>query len=331
MLMVIQIVSGWLLTLFYCNNSDLRFFSIWEAHLDWEHASYLHWIHMNFASFIFLVVYLHLLKGLFYQSWKMNKLVWVRGVVILILIMATAFLGYVLPWAQMSLWAATVITNLLRVISSSLVIWVWGGYRVNRVTLSLFFTLHYLLPIILLVMILVHLLLLHGSGSLTSVTAAIKVPFTPLYLFKDMLNLIIIIGFFCWVMTQTYFSRDVENFALANPMRSPIHIQPEWYFLQYYAILRRIPNKVLGIIFFALSLFFFIFLVFGNFLTNEYWNPIWATWVRFFCRVNLLLMLLGARPVEDPYLLMGQVLTFIYFLWFIVSIVSASDELWDVV
>ena len=137
-IMMIQIMRGWFLTLFYVNYRELSFASLWEAHLDFVHASFFHWIHMNFASFIFLIIYLHMLKGLYYQSWKRNKLVWIRGVLILIVVMAAAFLGYVLPWAQISLWAATVITYLLRVISPALVVCVWGGYSVNTVTLSFF-------------------------------------------------------------------------------------------------------------------------------------------------------------------------------------------------
>jgi len=328
-MIVVQILRGWFLTLFYWNSREISFISIWEAHLDFNHASFLHWIHINFASFIFLIIYLHLLKGLFYQSWKINKLVWIRGVVILILVIATAFLGYVLPWAQISLWAATVITNLLSVISRNLVIWVWGGYSVNSVTLSLFFTLHYLLPIILIVLILIHLLLLHGSGRISSVTSSIKMSFSPLYLFKDALNLVFLSIFFCWVMTRTYYRSDVENFALANPIRRPIHIQPEWYFLQYYAILRRIPNKVLGIIFFVLRLIFFIFLTFNSFKRVEFYLPFWNNLIRVFLIVNILLILLGASPVEPPYLIMGQILTSIYFFWFFLLFIFARGVLYE--
>lgn len=317
------------MTFFYINNRELSFRSLWQAHLDFEHAPFLHWIHINFASFIFLIIYLHLLKGLFYQSWKFNKLVWLRGILILILVIATAFLGYVLPWAQISLWAATVITNLLRVISVNLVIWVWGGYRVNRVTLSLFFTLHYLLPIILIILILGHLVLLHNSGRLTNSASLIKIPFTPLYLFKDLLNLIMLLIFFNWTIINTYLTRDIENFALANPIRRPIHIQPEWYFLQYYAILRSIPNKVLGILFFTLRLFFFIFLTTNNFISNDTYLPSWGRWIRVFVGTNLLLILLGASPVEPPYLIIGQILTTIYFIWFIITHALSRGAIWD--
>jgi ubiquinol-cytochrome c reductase cytochrome b subunit len=215
------------------------------------------------------------------------------------------------------------------VISVNLVIWVWGGYRVNRVTLSLFFTLHYLLPIILIILILGHLVLLHNSGRLTNSASLIKIPFTPLYLFKDLLNLIMLLIFFNWTIINTYLTRDIENFALANPIRRPIHIQPEWYFLQYYAILRSIPNKVLGILFFTLRLFFFIFLTTNNFISNDTYLPSWGRWIRVFVGTNLLLILLGASPVEPPYLIIGQILTTIYFIWFIITHALSRGAIWD--
>lgn len=307
-------MTGWLLTFYYINSTELRFTRVWLLHLERWNGSLIHWVHINTASFIFFVVYLHFLKGLHFQRWKTNKSVWLRGFIILVMLIAAAFLGYVLPFGQIRLWGATVITNLLRVLRVKLVIWIWGGYSVNSLTLNLFFTLHYLLPLLILVMIMAHLWLLHYNGR---THLSIKYQFWPVYVWKDGLNLLIMGIIIWWTLLFTYLTADVENFMFANPSVSPLHIKPEWYFLTYYAILRSIPNKPLGVFIFAIRLFVFCGLLLRNSLEINYYLPLWRRWISLFVRINLVLLMVGGSPVETPYLELGQVFTLGYFLWFI--------------
>jgi len=312
--MLIQLLSGWFLTFYYVNSIEIRFNSVWLLHIESWNGRVLHWVHINIASFIFMFGYLHVLKGIYIQRWKTNKIVWLTGFFILVFLMGAAFLGYVLPFGQISLWGATVITNLLRVIRINLVIWIWGGYSVNSLTLNLFFTLHYLLPFVIIVLLVGHLWCLHYNGS---THVRVKTQFWPFYVWKDMLNVIIIIGLLWWVIVFTYLTADAENFILANPAIRPLHIKPEWYFLTYYAILRRIPNKPLGVIIFALRLFILAFIVLNTELSLRFYYPVWGLWVRLFVILNVVLILVGGAPVETPFLETGQVFTVIYFMWFL--------------
>jgi quinol-cytochrome oxidoreductase complex cytochrome b subunit len=317
-LIVVQLLTGWLLTFYYVNRIELRFTRVWLLHIESWNGRLLHWIHINGASFIFFIVYLHALKGIHFQSWKTNKAVWLTGFIILVFLMGAAFLGYVLPFGQISLWGATVITNLLRVISVKLVIWIWGGYRVNSLTLNLFFTLHYLLPIVIMMIMFSHLWCLHYNGR---THMRVKRQFWPLYVWKDGLNVVLIVWLLWWTLIYTYMTADVENFIFANPAISPLHIKPEWYFLTYYAILRRIPNKLLGVIIFALRLFILALLVFNNSLFLNFYSPCWGGWTRLFVILNIILIMIGGAPVETPYLEVGQLFTVWYFLWFVFLLV----------
>nr|YP_913160.1 cytochrome b [Romanomermis culicivorax]ABL11587.1 cytochrome b [Romanomermis culicivorax] len=320
MLMFIQILSGFLLTLFY-DNSETSFKSLWLIHIEVFFGSMLHYVHLNFSSFIFLFIYLHLIKGFVYNSYLNLKLVWMLGWLILILLMMISFLGYVLPWGQMSLWGATVITNLLSTLpwGQQLVQWIWGGYFVSIITLKLFFSIHFMAPVFLLVMIFFHMIVLHYSGSsnpLGFFNNLIKLEFSLNYLMKDFLNFLMILILFIFSLVYSFKLSDPENFILANSMISPIHIQPEWYFLQYYAILRAIPSKLGGVILFFLSLLSIFLMVYMNCLVLNF-NKMVKSMNFNFILINIILMWLGGKPVESPYLEISQILSLIYFLWFL--------------
>jgi len=240
------------------------------------------------------------------------------------IIIIVSFLGYVLPWGQMSLWGATVIINLLTVfpIGDYLVKWIWGGFFVSNFTLKLIFTLHFILPILLLLVITVHIMLLHFNGSSNSLGSyinLIKIEFLPVFLWKDLLNLSIVLIMLILTLINPYLIRDRENFNLANPIVSPAHIQPEWYFLQYYAILRAIPRKLGGVLFFVLSLAMLTLLFLLKYkvrLTFKVWYIIFLI----FIRINLVLIWLGGSPVEFPFLYISQIFSILYFSWFFLLI-----------
>nr|YP_918965.1 cytochrome b [Romanomermis nielseni]ABL73784.1 cytochrome b [Romanomermis nielseni] len=323
MLMLIQIFSGFLLTLFY-DNSATSFTSIWLIHMEVFFGAILHYTHLNFSSFIFLFIYLHLVKAFFLNSYLNLKMVWVTGWLILMLIMMVAFLGYVLPWGQMSLWGATVITNLLSTLpwGLELVQWIWGGYFVSIITLKLFFSIHFILPFVLLILIMSHMIMLHYSGSsnpLGSFSNMIKSEFSLVYLFKDLLNLWMILVLIIFSLINSFKLSDPENFILANSLVSPIHIQPEWYFLQYYAILRAIPSKLGGVLLFLMSLvMIFMMIYFNSYYTNL--DKMTMLMNVSFILINILLMWLGGQLVEAPYLNLSQIISMFYFTWFLVKL-----------
>jgi ubiquinol-cytochrome c reductase cytochrome b subunit len=321
---VIQIVSGWLITLIYTNHRDISFDRIWLLHLERWNGSLIHLIHINFSSFIFIIMYLHVVKGLYVQRWKFNKTVWLSGFVLFIIIMGISFVGYVLPFGQISLWGATVITNLISVISTKLVIFVWGGYSVTSLTLKVFFTLHFILPHVLLLILVGHLILLHTKGSSHFRT---KESFWPIFVIKDLLNIVAIIIIMWWCIKIRYYFADAENFLKANPMLSPLHIKPEWYFLQYYAVLRSIPNKTVGVILFALRLVRLAMLRFRERMQNSVWSPWWSLRVSVFVVINILLVLCGNSPVQEPYFTASQILTLLYFMWVLFCV--RGTNLWE--
>lgn len=259
-------------------------------------------------------MYLHLAKAIYVERFKANKWVYVRGFVVLVLIMLTSFLGYVLPFGQMSLWGATVITNLLSVVHLKLVIFVWAGYSVNELRLKFFYTFHFLIPFVILVVLIIHLWLLHYNGS---VHWGAKGQFYPFYWYKDILSLGILGYLFWWSLNLTYVTGDVENFLPANPMVSPLHIKPEWYFLLYYAILRSIPNKMVGVLMFVMRLLVILFLALNQSSHLNCLYPVWSFSLSLLVTFSILLTLIGGSPVEYPYFQLGQVLTVLYFLWFV--------------
>jgi ubiquinol-cytochrome c reductase cytochrome b subunit len=263
-------------------------------------------------------MFMHIFRGIFFSSFFL-KGPWLSGWVILVVTIIVAFLGYVLPWGQMSFWGATVIINLLRVlpIGNILVIWLWGGFYVSYITCSFFYSLHFLLPFAILVLVISHLFFLHFSGRRAPrglrASHSLKVKFHLLFLYKDIVNLIFFWGFWLFFIKFPDWAADPVNFLVSDLTSSPLHIQPEWYFLNLYAVLRSIPNKVGGLIGFAMALVALVFLrgVVNNQKLSHLKLTPWLFWS--FVSVNFLLLWLGSQPVEAPYVSLGQVLTFVYF------------------
>nr|QIV24820.1 cytochrome b [Teispes insularis] len=327
MCLLVQLITGIFLAMHYCPHVDLAFNSVAHICRDVNYGWLLRTIHANGASFFFICLYSHIGRGIYYSSYVLKE-TWLIGVTIFFVVMATAFLGYVLPWGQMSFWGATVITNLLSAIpylGTTIVQWVWGGFAVDNATLTRFFTFHFLFPFIVTALIIIHLLFLHQTGSLNPLgtnSNIDKVPFHPFFSFKDILGFIIM-GFMLTSLTlhSPYLLGDPDNFTPANPLVTPVHIQPEWYFLFAYAILRSIPNKLGGVIALVMSIAILYVLPFMSnkaYLSNQFY-PINKSLFWSLLTVVILLTWIGARPVEDPYIFMGQILTVIYFSYFIIN------------
>nr|WBK17701.1 cytochrome b [Polionemobius taprobanensis] len=333
--LMIQILTGLFLAMHYCPNIEMAFNSIIHICRDVNYGWLLRTIHANGASFFFIATYIHVGRGIYYNSFNLT-FTWLIGVLILFLLMATAFMGYVLPWGQMSFWGATVITNLLSAIpylGSDLVQWIWGGFAVDNATLSRFFTFHFILPFIILAMVMIHLLFLHQTGSSNPLglnSNMDKIPFHPFFSLKDLFGFIMILfPLFFLTLTFPYLLGDPDNFIPANPLVTPIHIQPEWYFLFAYAILRSIPNKLGGVIALLLSiaiLFTLPFLTSNKFQGNSFY-PLNQILFWSFLIIVILLTWIGARPVETPYILTGQILTILYFMFYIMN--PLLHYLWD--
>nr|YP_010460777.1 cytochrome b [Tenodera angustipennis]UUF67526.1 cytochrome b [Tenodera angustipennis] len=322
----IQIMTGLFLAMHYSAHIDLAFSSVAHICRDVNYGWLLRTLHANGASMFFICIYLHIGRGMYYGSYKFYY-TWMVGVVILFLVMATAFMGYVLPWGQMSFWGATVITNLLSAIpylGVELVQWVWGGFAVDNATLNRFFTFHFVLPFIVAAAVMVHLLFLHQTGSNNPLglnSNIDKIPFHPYFTFKDVLGFIILFMLLSILsLKEPYILGDPDNFTPANPLVTPVHIQPEWYFLFAYAILRSIPNKLGGVIALVMSIaiLFFMPLMSTNSRGLQYY-PINQFLFWSMVTIVILLTWIGARPVEDPYILTGQILTVLYFLYYIMN------------
>nr|ARO34942.1 cytochrome b [Pachycephus cruentatus] len=323
--LLIQIMSGLFLSMHYCPNISLAFSSVIHICRDVNFGWLMRLIHMNGASFFFICLYLHMGRGLYYMSYKL-KHVWMVGIMILFITMATAFLGYVLPWGQMSFWGATVITNLISAIpylGESIVLWIWGGFSVDNATLNRFYSLHFILPFIIMMMVIIHLTFLHLTGSnnpLGTNSNLCKIPFHPFFTIKDIMGfLIMMFILLMMIMMNPYLLGDPENFSPANPLVTPIHIQPEWYFLFAYAILRSIPNKLGGVIALVMSIAIFFFMPFmnKNKMFSSKFYPL--NQILFWLMINVFILLtwLGAQPVEVPFIMTSQIMTIIYFSYFI--------------
>nr|WMV00523.1 cytochrome b [Kikihia sp. 'acoustica'] len=333
--LTIQILTGLFLSMHYNANIMNAFESLSHICRDVNYGWILRVIHANGASLFFMCVYLHVGRGLYYGSFKYIE-TWSIGVIMLLMLMATAFLGYVLPWGQMSFWGATVITNLLSAIpylGGMLVNWIWGGFAVDNATLTRFYSFHFILPFIVLSLTIIHLLYLHTTGSNNPLginSNNDKVPFHPYFSIKDIMSLfILMIIFFMLVMLEPYMLGDPDNFIPANPLVTPKHIQPEWYFLFAYAILRSIPNKLGGVIALFMSIFILMFVPLlnnSNFMgLNNY--PINQIMFWYMVIILILLTWIGARPVELPYINLGMLLTLMYFSYFIIDPMIKS--FWD--
>nr|AXS65278.1 cytochrome b [Cerambycidae sp. 6 KM-2017] len=325
--LIIQIVTGLFLAMHYCPNIEMAFNSVAHICRDINYGWLIRTLHANGASFFFICLYIHIGRGMFYSSYNLKE-TWLIGVTIFFIVMGTAFLGYVLPWGQMSFWGATVITNLLSAIpylGTSIVQWVWGGFAVDNATLTRFFALHFLLPFIIAALVLIHLLFLHqtGSNNPLGINSNIdKMPFHPYFSYKDIVGfLIMIMALVILSLYNPYLLGDPDNFTPANPLVTPVHIQPEWYFLFAYAILRSIPNKLGGVIALVMSIAILYVLPFTNKkkISNVKFYPLnkFLFWI--LVTIILLLTWIGARPVEDPYILIGQILTVLYFFYYLIN------------
>nr|YP_009114072.1 apocytochrome b [Hildenbrandia rubra]AHB62135.1 apocytochrome b [Hildenbrandia rubra] len=330
--LLIQVFSGIFLAMHYSPNIDLAFASVEHIMRDVNFGWLLRYVHSNGASVFFMVVYAHILRGLYYGSYVSPRhLVWVFGVVIFLLMIITAFVGYVLPWGQMSLWGATVITNLLTVIpfaGNLIVEWIWGGFSVDNPTLNRFFSFHYLLPFILIGLSVVHIAVLHqdGSGNPLGVDSKTdKIPLYPYFVVKDLLSLVLFIAFFSIFL---YFSPNFlghpDNYVEANAMVTPIHIVPEWYFLPFYAILRSIPNKLWGVVMMLSSILVLLCLplIHSTEIRSSRFRPIYKVIYWLIVSCCLVLGWVGEMPVESPYIAIGQVASIYYFLHFLVILPS---------
>nr|WGL40160.1 cytochrome b [Stibochiona nicea]WGN99240.1 cytochrome b [Stibochiona nicea] len=330
-----QIITGLFLTMYYTANIELAFYSVNYICRNVNYGWLIRIMHTNGASFFFICIYFHIGRGMYYESFNL-KYTWMIGVIILFLLMATAFMGYVLPWGQMSFWGATVITNLLSAIpylGITLVNWIWGGFAVDNATLTRFYTFHFLFPFIIMMLTMIHLLFLHqtGSNNPLGVNSNLdKIPFHPFFTFKDLIGFIILIFILTLLsLTNPYLLGDPDNFIPANPLVTPIHIQPEWYFLFAYAILRSIPNKLGGVIALVLSILILIILpfTFNKKIQGIKFYPI--NQILFWCLISIIILLtwIGAKPVESPYIITGQLLTFFYFSYFIIN--PFINKIWD--
>nr|AZL93527.1 cytochrome b [Xyela sp. ZJUH_2016036] len=333
--LMIQIATGLFLAMHYTANIDLAFSSVIHICRDVNYGWFLRTLHANGASFFFICIYLHIGRGMYYGSYH-YKNTWMVGVIILFLVMGTAFMGYVLPWGQMSFWGATVITNLLSAIpylGTDLVQWLWGGFSVDNATLTRFFTFHFLLPFIVAAATMIHLLFLHQTGSNNPLginSNLDKIPFHPYFSMKDLFGFMIMMMFLILLtLISPNLLGDPDNFTPANPLVTPAHIQPEWYFLFAYAILRSIPSKLGGVIALILSIAILMILPFyhmSNFRGLQFY-PINQLLFWFMITIIILLTWIGARPVEDPYIIIGQILTMLYFFYYIIN--PILTKIWD--
>nr|YP_010283906.1 cytochrome b [Thosea sinensis]ULA45474.1 cytochrome b [Thosea sinensis] len=333
--LIIQVLTGLFLTMYYSANIELAFQSVNYIYRNVNYGWLIRNLHANGASFFFICIYLHIGRGMYYESFNL-KYTWMVGVLILFLLMATAFMGYVLPWGQMSFWGATVITNLLSAIpylGNTLVNWIWGGFAVDNATLTRFYTFHFLFPFILMMLSMIHLLFLHQTGSNNPLGLnknLNKIPFHPYFTFKDLIGFIILLFFLTLLtLTNPYLLGDPDNFIPANPLVTPIHIQPEWYFLFAYAILRSIPNKLGGVIALVMSILILIILpfTFNKKMQGIQFYPINQILFWFMVTTVILLTWIGARPVEEPFIMIGQLLTILYFSYFILN--PLINKIWD--
>src|SRR6516165_8016355 len=329
-MLVVMIVTGIVLAMQYTPHADLAFDSVERIMRDVDYGWMLRYAHMNGASMFFAIVYIHLFRGLYYGSYKQpRELLWILGVIILILMIMTAFMGYVLPWGQMSYWAATVITNLfsaIPLIGQSILTFLWGGFTVGNPTLNRFYALHYLLPFVILAVVLLHLIALHRFGSNNPLGIDKRgpqdtLPFHPYFTIKDLFGLavfLLIYSFF--VFYAPNFLGSSDNYIPANPMQTPNHIVPEWYLLPYYAILRSVPNKLLGVIL-AFGSIFLMFLVpwlDTSPVRSARFRPVYK-WVFWLLVIDVIALgWVGANPPEGLVVTVGQIATLYYFVHFLV-------------
>jgi len=329
-MLVVQIVTGIVLVMHFVPHVDFAFDSIEEIRRDVNYGNIIQKMHQVGASMFFFAVYIHILRGLYYGSYKTpREVLWMIGVLILLVMMATAFLGYVLPWGQMSFWAAKVITNLFSAIpffGDAIVTWLWGGYSVDNPTLNRFFSLHYLLPFVLAGLVFLHIWALHVPGNNNPVGVEVRpgqdtVPFHPYYTMKDLYAIVVFLILFAAFMffAPDYLGHPI-NYAKANPLVTPTHIVPEWYFLPFYAILRSIPDKLLGVI----AMFGSILILFAlpwldtSPVRSANYRPVYRQFFWLLVIDCIILGIVGSNPPEGSWLIIGRIATAYYFLHFLV-------------
>nr|YP_010925932.1 cytochrome b [Lamproglena chinensis]WKF18929.1 cytochrome b [Lamproglena chinensis] len=326
LMLAVQLLTGLFLSMHYNSDMTMAFDSVNHIMQDINYGWILRATHANGASMFFVMIYAHTFRGIYYGAYK-NTESWMSGVSLLLLLMAISFLGYVLPWGQMSFWGATVITNFFSAvpyIGGDLVQWMWGGFAVSRPTLSRFFSLHFCLPFLMLMIVLIHLMMLHTHGSSNPLglnSNKDKIVFHPYYSSKDLLGfLLALTGLMCLVFYFTWSLGDVENFIKANPLVTPLHIQPEWYFLFAYAILRAVPNKLGGVLALVLSIAILYTLPLASFKPPTF-SVKGALLFWSFLNIVVLLTWIGACPVEYPFTSVGQGLSISYFMFFMILLI----------
>nr|YP_009494843.1 cytochrome b [Bathyraja richardsoni]AWO66662.1 cytochrome b [Bathyraja richardsoni] len=324
--LVIQILTGLFLAMHYTADISSAFSSVVHICRDVNYGWLIRNIHANGASIFFICIYVHIARGLYYGSY-LNKETWNIGVILLVLLMATAFVGYVLPWGQMSFWGATVITNLLSAfpyIGGILVEWIWGGFSVDNATLTRFFAFHFLFPFLITALMFLHILFLHetGSNNPTGLNSSMdKISFHPYYSYKDLLGFFILILFLTLLtLFLPNLLGDAENFIPANPLITPPHIKPEWYFLFAYAILRSIPNKLGGVLalLFSILILMLVPLLHTSKQRSSTFRPITQILFWTLVAVTIILTWIGGQPVEQPFIIIGQIASIMYFLLFLI-------------
>ena len=325
-----QIVTGIVLAMHYVADGSLAFNSVEHIMRDVNYGWLLRYLHSNGASMFFIALYVHMFRGLYYGSYKApREVLWILGVIIFLLMIMTAFMGYVLPWGQMSFWAATVITNLFTAIpfvGNSIAMWLWGGFAVDSPTLTRFFSLHYLLPFVIVGVVVLHVWAVHVVGQNNPLGIDVKksedtVPFTPYATMMDLFGTVIFLILFAWIafFIPNYLGSP-DNYVQANPLQTPAHIEPDWYLLPFYAILRSIPNKLLGVIalFSSIAILAFLPWLDTSRVRSAVFRPLYRQFFWIFVVVVVALGYLGSQPPEGIYVTIAQILSFYYFAHFLI-------------
>lgn len=335
--LIIQTVTGLFLAIHYTPRTDTAFLSVIHIIREVNYGWLIRNAHANGGSIFFIFIYLHIGRGIYYQSYTLTE-TWNTGVLLFIITMATAFIGYVLPWGQIRFWGATVITNIFSAIpyiGKTLVEWIWGGFAVTNPTLNRFFAIHFMLPFILIALVIIHIIFLHQTGSKNPLGInrdSDRVSFHKYYSIKDTLGYIVtILAFLRLLIFAPNILTDPENFIMANPLVTPIHIQPEWYFLWIYAVLRSIPNKLGGVIALFCSLLILFTLPVTKISNKSRTSFYPINQLLFWILVSswLILTWVGGRPVEIPYVIIGQIASVVYFIFFIINPMIAKK--WDTI